>query len=276
MNPKICLRLCSLKEPTPLRSSARSLENRDVTVTESDAAIMMEESAVKAIGDILVTKKRQGDGNDSTAQQQEQTSKRRRHNEACNTTRGATIVGAMRGTCRRDIRETAAYKKKQITSLNAEKKGNEILLTLVAKRKEQCNEAKKHRVQQQSAGPSQTSPSLVGEAIEGAREPREMIVEEYFEVFENSAKDVMDIFLRLFVPESKVLSKNKPIKWCVINEKALPVTKAHFDSKVEAAIQRKIQLEDQLAELENEDTPAGVLQNAEDDTSEGENEIEAT
>jgi hypothetical protein len=57
------------------------IENRDVTVTESDSAIMLEESAVKAIGDILVTKKRQG-GNDSTAQQQEPTRKRRRHNEA--------------------------------------------------------------------------------------------------------------------------------------------------------------------------------------------------
>jgi hypothetical protein len=86
----------------------------------------------------------------------------------------------------------------------------------------------------------------------------------------------MDIFLRLFVPESKVLSKNKPIKWCVIKEKALPVTKARFDSKVEEAIQRKIQVEDQLAELENKDTPADVLQGADYDTSDGENEIETT
>jgi hypothetical protein len=86
----------------------------------------------------------------------------------------------------------------------------------------------------------------------------------------------MDIFLRLFVPESKVLSKNKPIKWCVIKEKALPVTKARFDSKVKEAIQRKIQVEDQLAELENEDTPADVLQDADYDTSDGENDIETT
>jgi hypothetical protein len=52
------------------------------------------------------------------------------------------------------------------------------------------------------------------------------------------------------------------------------VTKAHFDSKVEAAIQHKIQVEDQLAELENKDTPAVVLQDADNDTSDGENEIE--
>jgi hypothetical protein len=49
-------------------------------------------------------------------------------------------------------------------------------------------------------------------------------------------KDLMDIFLRLFVPESKVLSKNKPIKRGAINEKTLPVMKAHFDSKAKARI----------------------------------------
>jgi hypothetical protein len=54
------------------------------------------------------------------------------------------------------------------------------------------------------------------------------------------------------------------------------VTKAQFNSIVEEAIQRKIQVEDQLAELENEDTPAGVLQDADYDTSDGENEIETT
>ena len=80
-----------------------------------------------------------------------------------------------------------------------------------------------------------------------------MIVDKYWEVNENSVKDVMDIFLRLFVPESKVLSKNKPIKWCVIKEKALPVTKAHFDSKVEAAMQRTLQVEALLDQLQTGD-----------------------
>jgi hypothetical protein len=77
---------------------------------------------------------------------------------------------------------------------------------------------------------------LGGEAIESVGEPRAMIVQECFQVFENSVKDVIDIFLRLFIPESKVLSKNKPVKWCLINEKALLAMKAHFDSTVEAAI----------------------------------------
>jgi hypothetical protein len=87
-------------------------------------------------------------------------------------------------------------------------------------------------VQQQSRQPP---PSLGGEAMEGVAEPEQVILEEYWQVFENSVKYVMEraTFVRLFVSESKAFSKNKPIKWGVINEKALPVTKAHFDSKVE-------------------------------------------
>jgi hypothetical protein len=213
------------------------LENRNVTVIESDAAVMSEESAVKAIGNMLVRKNwQQGDQGDNDTTQQP-TSKRRRHEEACNTTRDATIVGAMRCTCRRNIQETAAYKKKQVSKLNAEKKSNEIILTMVSKRKEQREEAKKHRLQQQSAEPSPPSPSLGGEAIESSAEHQEMIEVEYWEVNETLVKDIMDIFLRLFVPESKVLSKNKPIKWCVIKEKALPVTKAQFNSD-ESTIQQ--------------------------------------
>jgi hypothetical protein len=113
--------------------------------------------------------------------------------------------------------------------------------------------------------------------MESVTVPEQGIVEEYWQVYHNSVKDVMDIFLHLFVPESKVLSKNKPIKWSVLNEKALPVTKEHFlDSKAEAAIQRSLQVETQLAELWTEDTPAGVFKDTDDDTSKDENQIQTT
>jgi hypothetical protein len=81
--------------------------------------------------------------------------------------------------------------------------------------------------------------------MEGVAEPEQLILEEYWQEFENLVKDVMDICLWLFVPESKILSKNKPIKWVVFNEKALPVAKAHFGRKVEAAA-RSLQVEAQL------------------------------
>ena len=103
--------------------------------------------------------------------------------------------------------------------------------------------------------------------MEGVADPQEMIVEEPWQVKDNLVKDVMDIFLHLRVAESKVILKTKPIKWCVINEQALPVPKAHFNSKVEAQIQRSLQVEALLAHLQTEDTPAGVLEDADDDTS---------
>ena len=53
----------------------------------------------------------------------------------------------------------------------------------------------------------------------------------------------------------------------------LSVTKAHFDSKVEALIQRLLHVEALLAQLQTENTPAGVLEDAYDDTSNDENRI---
>ena len=71
-----------------------------------------------------------------------------------------------------------------------------------------------------------------------------------------------------------LLKKNKPIKWGVINAKALPVTKAHFNSKIEAVI--PLSLQAQLAELQSKDTPAGVFKDANNDTSEDENQIQTS
>ena len=64
-----------------------NIDGRDVTVTECNAAIMMEKSALNEISEILVsTKKRGNDATDDNTP----TQKRRRNNAACNTTRCAT------------------------------------------------------------------------------------------------------------------------------------------------------------------------------------------
>ncbi len=54
------------------------------------------------------------------------------------------------------------------------------------------------------------------------------------------------------------------------------MTKAHFDSKVEAAMQRTLQVEALLAQLQTEDNPAGVLENADNDTSDDDNRMETS
>jgi hypothetical protein len=49
--------------------------------------------------------------------------------------------------------------------------------------------------------------------MKGVAEPEQVILEECWQVFKNLVKDAMASFLQLFVPGSKILSKNKLIKW---------------------------------------------------------------
>jgi hypothetical protein len=78
-------------------------------------------------------------------------------------------------------------KSKSCLSLNTEKKSNSIVVTLVAKRNDQCEEAYNRWLQQQSRLPPS---SLDGGAAEGVADPQEMIVEEYcWQVNKNSVKE---------------------------------------------------------------------------------------
>jgi hypothetical protein len=89
-------------------------------------------------------------------------------------------------------------------------------------------------MQQQTAQPL---PSLGGMEMEGGSGgTRTSNSGRILKGFENLVKDATEHFVCLLVPESKVLSKNKPIKRGAINEKTLPVMKAHFDSKAKARI----------------------------------------
>jgi hypothetical protein len=61
----------------------------------------------------------------------------------------------------------------------------------------------------------------------------------------------MDMFLRLFVPNSGVLVKNKRVKWETLNEKVVKVgllTKTQFDSRVENLVRKLRIIEEALAE----------------------------
>ena len=71
-------------------------------------------------------------------------------------------------------------------------------------------------------------------------------VEEYWEVFGGSVSDTMDIFLRLFVLKSGVLSKSKAVKWPIVRTKALPLSQEMLDSKVQLARRRLLEVEAQL------------------------------
>jgi hypothetical protein len=113
-----------------------SVDGRDVTVTEADAAIMMEKSALDEISKILVSNKRTA--NDGT---NKPPAKRRKNNAACNTTRGATGFDALHGAARRDHRDNEANLAKLVKGHQREKEAIKKLLTLVDKRKVACSEA---------------------------------------------------------------------------------------------------------------------------------------
>jgi hypothetical protein len=113
-----------------------SVDGRDVTVTEVDAAIMMEGSALEEIGKILVSNnKRANDNTDGQAP------KRRRNNAACNTTRGATGFDALHGAARRDHRDNTASREKLVKGHKRDKEAINRILTLVLERKQECTEA---------------------------------------------------------------------------------------------------------------------------------------
>jgi hypothetical protein len=78
-------------------------------VTEADAAIMMETSALDEISKILVSNKRVA--NDGTNKPD---AKQRRNNVACNTTRGAIGFNALNGVARCDHRENKANHAKLV------------------------------------------------------------------------------------------------------------------------------------------------------------------
>jgi hypothetical protein len=87
---------------------------------------------------------------------------------------------------------------------------------------------------------------------------------EYWEVRENATDAVMSLFLRLFEPPEKVLTKPKQQKWNVIRKRIIPVlSPASLNSKVEDFQRRIPVMELSLVELEGEsqDEPAVMNSN---------------
>lgn len=216
------------------------LEGREVCVTESDAAIMLEGSALKAIGELLVSNKRQADCDGCG---RESNKKRNRGNEAVNTTRGANGITMLHGACGRDGRHNAKAKEKLISGLRREKKSLEVALALIEVRKADCFHLREA--------------AETGDTLLNARGERTAVefsaVSNYWDLTASATIPTYDIFLGLFLPDSGVLSKAKGIKWAVLLEKVVPIlSKAQFDSKVEVAVRRLTEVIDELGSLEEQ------------------------
>ena len=84
----------------------------------------------------------------------------------------------------------------------------------------------------------------------GVTKERYFSPESYWEIRESSEQSDLVLFLRLFRPDCKKLSKPKDEQWSYLRDKILPVTKARVDSKEEEYRARIPAINAQIAELD--------------------------
>jgi hypothetical protein len=270
------------------------IEGHVVTVSESDAAVMMKQSALTYITEkVLVSKKRHTDDNNEQASNKRQ---RTSGNAAVSTQFGATGYVAHASSRRRDKRQDEKETKSKVTALKRDLKTVKATLVDVAAWKKKCEEARRRvlvsqqlrlplpqqlpqplrnyeqnvscnlpghdpislplpqQLPQQLPQPLGTYEQNVSFNLPG-HDPNSVTrgLCEYWEVRENATDAVMSLFLRLFEPPEKVLTKPKPQKWNVIKKRIIPVlSPASFDSKVEDFQRRIPVMELSLVELEGD------------------------
>ena len=76
--------------------------------------------------------------------------------------------------------------------------------------------------------------------------------ESYWEIRDSSDQSDLVLFLRLFRPDCKKLSKPKAEQWSFLQSNILPVSKAKMDLKEEEYRERITKINDLFSELENE------------------------
>ena len=251
------------------------IEGHVVTVTESDSAVMMKQSALTYITEkVLVSKKRQtDDGNEQGSKNKKQ---RTSGNAAVSTHFGATGYVAHASSRRRDKRQDEKETKSKVSALRRDLKTVKATLVDVAAWKNKCEQARRKAVLV-SQRLLQPLPQPLPQPLRNYEEQNVSLVTppapepgvtralcEYWEVRENATDAVMSLFLRLFEPPEKVLTKPKQQKWNVIKRRILPVlSPASFDSKVEDFQRRIPVMELSLVELEGEAEDEPTVMNSE-------------
>jgi hypothetical protein len=145
-----------------------TIEGRDVSVNEADAAIMMEKLALDEISKILVSNKRGADAGTN----ENPVRKKRRNNAACNTRRGATGFDAIHGAARRDHRDSAKEREKRFKATTREKESIEKLLASIKERKEECEAS--YQAAMKTAEATQQQEEAAVEKTELERQRQEM------------------------------------------------------------------------------------------------------
>ena len=175
------------------------IDSYEVTINDSDTVVMMEDAALRQIGNVLYKRGRDDDENRKAKKT------KKSGNAAVDTRYGANAIIALHDASRRDNKQDKEASEKRKKDLKQEKDKTSKILTAVTGYKTRC-----------------TSRNA-----------------EYWTLHQSTAsKDDMCLFLRLFAPDSGALSKKKDEVWKVLCNKVLPVTQAKFDSKLEDIQQR--------------------------------------
>jgi hypothetical protein len=220
-----------------------AIEGQVITLSESDAAIMMKKSAFEIIKEKVLVRERPN--NDSTTSQK---NKRRRTggNATVNTVAGATGHTALHQSARRDKRLNKEAQKKKLTGLKKEKKNIETTLQQVEKRRKKFYDV---------ASVVEGSVAATATTIQNTTQQptTEETCKHVWEIRENDNQDNMTLFLRLFEPTSGKLSKAKPQQWAFIKSNIIPrLTEASYRAKVEEYGRRLSVIEEELKQYEDE------------------------
>jgi hypothetical protein len=173
--------------------------------------------------------------------------------------------------------------------IDAEAKNINKALQALEKRKQQCTnglEMRRKRQEQQqqqqqtirqqqqeqeqqerSDNEEQREGVLENTPAENMRISVEAPLDQYWDVRENSAQDILVLMLRMFLPTCGVLSKARVIQWGVVEKDVLPrLSKAAVDAKEQEYHWRMLTIEGELAKLakitSNEDNVADNNVNA--------------
>ena len=205
------------------------MEGAKVTINDSDCAAMYEQRAISLISDTLFhidEKKRKINNNGEKNSKKSRTGS----SSTVDTRFGENGLMALYHTSNRDKRQSKDSQEKKKRSLESERTRINTTLTALDVYKKKCEKAAANHCQ---AGVVAGAPPL-----------------NYWEVSERSSDADITLFLRLFAPDCKALSKKKEEKWTILQQRVRArMTQVEVDAQQQKLSRQLASIEAELNSL---------------------------
>jgi len=189
------------------------IEGHEVSITQDDAAIMMEKSVMKEITDSLF---HAGEKRPNSSAEEQAKKKQRQGTQAVHTEKGANGITALHQTTKRDERQNQVTTKKKIDSLKREMKQVEAVLAALTTHKNKFPQS-------------------------------------YWTIDQSTSQADLCLFLCMFSPDCGLFTKCKNEQWKFVEENVLQVlSKAAVDAMDEQFTRRRATLQEQLDEAQRD------------------------